>query len=425
MLALVVLVAGGTVVLRTVLAPEADPTNAWLGMSPVTGVGLLVAAASVFLLTPGRGQKSGLVGVSLAGALLALGALTLASGPAILPAAEVPSPQSAIGFVLLGACLCFSRETGRAAWIADGALILLLILVLFAVSGHVFGAAALVEAADGRVISPPALLCLTLLGLVVGSRLAVRGGALAIATSIGLGGRTARTLIPFCILLPFGAFGVVAYLDENGLVDPTVSRAAVVVLLALTALAIVNWMGRRLNSMERQLRVQSVTDELTQIPNRRGFMAVAEFVLHSARRSQAPLTAMFFDLDGLKIVNDTRGHAAGSQMIKRFAELLATVARKSDVIGRVGGDEFVLLAAADLDGALEIAFRLRNAVDTANGDASGTSAISYSMGVAELSQSDDVTIERLVARADAAMYEDKRRHKGRDATRQRSAVEAA
>lgn len=89
----------------------------------------------------------------------------------------------------------------------------------------------------------------------------------------------------------------------------------------------------------------SVSDELTGITNRRGFLGLAEYGLALCRRQNLSATLIFFDLDGLKTVNDTLGHAAGDELIRQFSGLLAQAFRSSDLFARLGGDEFVVLLA--------------------------------------------------------------------------------
>jgi diguanylate cyclase (GGDEF)-like protein len=119
---------------------------------------------------------------------------------------------------------------------------------------------------------------------------------------------------------------------------------------------------------------------------------------------------VFVDLDGLKRINDTRGHAAGDALIADAGRVLANVFRESDVVGRVGGDEFAVFALLDEhDGATAVNHRLRDEIDRFNAQAVPSMRLSMSVGIEEIAPSADIPLDTLLARADRAMYERKRR----------------
>ena len=200
-----------------------------------------------------------------------------------------------------------------------------------------------VDAAN--VTSPQALFCFFLLAFVIAARRATEGVLLAFLVNTGIGSQIARIVLPGIVAAPFLLFTLIEYLNQSGILPTLRTRAIVAPLVALVALGIVVWMGRRTNELERQLRLQTLTDQLTNVLNRRGFDAVAEYFMRNAQRTKTGLIAFYFDLDGLKQANDVIGHEAGSLMIKQFAALLVASFRDSDVVARVGGDEFVVLAA--------------------------------------------------------------------------------
>src|SRR5512138_3020326 len=98
-----------------------------------------------------------------------------------------------------------------------------------------------------------------------------------------------------------------------------------------------------LETANDRLRNRSLTDELTGLNNRRGFMILATGLLKFARRAGLPLCLLYIDLDCLKSINDTFGHGSGDTAIISFGRLLTDTFRESDILGRLGGDEFVVL----------------------------------------------------------------------------------
>jgi diguanylate cyclase (GGDEF)-like protein len=154
----------------------------------------------------------------------------------------------------------------------------------------------------------------------------------------------------------------------------------------------------------------ALTDELTGLRNRRGFLVLADQALRMARRTRAKCVLVYIDLDGLKRVNDTRGHAAGDTLIADAARVLARVFRESDVIGRVGGDEFAVFALLDEhDGATVVTQRLQAEVDQFNAEVVPTLRVSMSVGIEELPCTSDTPLDLLLSKADRAMYEKKKR----------------
>lgn len=148
----------------------------------------------------------------------------------------------------------------------------------------------------------------------------------------------------------------------------------------------------------RVAQVQARTDELTGLSNRRVWEAELPREMARARRNGSPLSVAMIDLDGLKAINDTKGHQAGSNAIKGAAASWSATLRESDLLVRFGGDEFaVVMPECSLEDARGAAERLRAAVG---------SEATASIGVAEWDRSE--TGEALVERADEALYEAKR-----------------
>ncbi|HEX3701566.1 MAG TPA: GGDEF domain-containing protein [Phenylobacterium sp.] len=149
-------------------------------------------------------------------------------------------------------------------------------------------------------------------------------------------------------------------------------------------------------------------DALTPLLNRRAFLRELSRIRTFSQRYGAPASLVYFDLDGFKTVNDRYGHAAGDAALSAVAERLLALVRESDVVGRMGGDEFaVILVQADQAVATAKAWALAQAIEAEPikfGDWSAPLHISY--GVRQIST--DLEPEALVAEADAAMYAAKR-----------------
>ena len=161
--------------------------------------------------------------------------------------------------------------------------------------------------------------------------------------------------------------------------------------------------------LEHGLQTLASTDALTGVANRRHFLEQAGAEMRRARRSETPPAILMIDLDHFKALNDSHGHAAGDRALVNFANHCSGILRESDVLGRLGGEEFaVLLPETTLRGARELAERLRASVDAAaivarQADPAGTPAATISIGVARAGQQED-SIEPAIHRADAALY---------------------
>lgn len=149
----------------------------------------------------------------------------------------------------------------------------------------------------------------------------------------------------------------------------------------------------------------ATTDDLTGLANRRGFDAIAVHTLAVCLRVDKPATLLLFDLDEFKQVNDTKGHAAGDQVLRKFSKHLVSTFRDSDVVARLGGDEFcVLLSGAgtsDIDRPLT---ELRGLMSHDDGEPTA----SFSVGAATYDPDRHRTITDLLIQADDDMYADKR-----------------
>lgn len=167
-----------------------------------------------------------------------------------------------------------------------------------------------------------------------------------------------------------------------------------------------------LEKANENLRNFSLTDGLTGLNNRRGFMILATNLLKFARRANYSSCLLYIDLDSLKHINNTFGHAAGDMAITHFARILSDTFRESDIIGRLGGDEFVILIidASESDLATMEA-RLQSKVDTYNLQADSGHTLSFSIGSIRVDSNSTISMEALMSQADEAMYKHKQSRK--------------
>lgn len=163
--------------------------------------------------------------------------------------------------------------------------------------------------------------------------------------------------------------------------------------------------------LQSQIERRSVVDELTGLYNRRGFFALGEQEWKRARRKGDGFHLIFVDLDGLKDLNDREGHESGDALLRDSASLLRTVFRDTDILARLGGDEFAVIAHQTGAGTTQtIRDRLDQEVAKHNG-AGPARKISLSIGIVTFDPAaqPQASLDELLSRADALMYEDKKR----------------
>lgn len=165
--------------------------------------------------------------------------------------------------------------------------------------------------------------------------------------------------------------------------------------------------------LEFEQKVAAATDPLTGIPNRRAFLEAAVRSLKQRSRLAQPVSALLFDLDRFKSINDRFGHAVGDRVLRTFANVAVVELRSTDLLGRIGGEEFgALLFGAEAASAAATAERIRASFAASYAtDADGE--ISVSVGVASAAADEPVEIETLLGRADEALYVAKARGRNR------------
>lgn len=401
--------------------------NGWQLMKASTAIAALMSAVSLELSESRRSRLLHLVSLVLAVLVMLLGAIVLAAyvfhfpvgidrwllvlpGPGS-PFAGRMAPQTAAGFTLLGASMAtIAARTRVAAHLADLLAFLLFLVVLVLSSGYIFGAIRLFDFSPGIMTSPQTLLCLALLTAVALTRRAEHG-VFAIFLRRGIAGATARTLSPILLVLPILREVARARLIQRNVIPPHYVTALLASTATVLSILLLLYLAWRINDMETEIRDLSLRDDLTSLYNLKGFTLLAEQALRLARRAQLPFSVLFIDLDDLKYINDQLGHGAGSAYLLETGDVLLATFRASDVLGRVGGDEFAV-AGQFSPAAVAIAEqRLQAAVAARNIEAGRRLPLSLSVGFVTSDADAHDSLKDMIARADRAMYKEKRRRK--------------
>lgn len=167
-----------------------------------------------------------------------------------------------------------------------------------------------------------------------------------------------------------------------------------------------------------QIEHQSITDELTQLYNRRGFVTFSLSRMAHLRRTNSPSTLFFIDMDGLKLINDTHGHKAGDHAIQACAEIITDSLREGDIIGRMGGDEFTVFASdVTQEQTNEIINRLREAFKKYNDESALPYQVNCSIGIHTLHDYSEEAFEKALQQADELLYKEKREKRDKGLSR--------
>jgi diguanylate cyclase (GGDEF)-like protein/PAS domain S-box-containing protein len=160
--------------------------------------------------------------------------------------------------------------------------------------------------------------------------------------------------------------------------------------------------------LEEEIRSLSLTDELTGLYNRRGFTLLAEQEVKKAFRIKKSMLLLFGDVDYFKTINDTWGHTQGDLALQEVSAILKESLREADILARISGDEFVVLAVdASKESAEIMTNRIQAALEARNQQKDKTYHLTFSMGVALYDPKAPCTVSELIAQADALMYEQK------------------
>lgn len=172
-------------------------------------------------------------------------------------------------------------------------------------------------------------------------------------------------------------------------------------------------MGRMaILKMQEDILSWAITDELTGIYNRKGFYTLSSHLLKLAKRNRQGRFLLYADIDDMKEINDNYGHKEGDLMLVETANILRSNFRESDIIARVGGDEFVVFPVGTKGDAPQlISTRLEESLRLYNEQSGAKHRISLSWGTAFFEPESSCSIDDLLAEADKAMYEMKKRKK--------------
>jgi diguanylate cyclase (GGDEF)-like protein len=391
--------------------------SVFLHMRVSSACAALCGTLALFFSEEGRSAKLRRIGQVFATSTIAVAAVTLwlvssrglrGYSPAEEQGSLLVSP---LAFLLLGAAILLIRcRDSLASRIADIIAGGLAILVLTLDSEFLFGVAHIPGSFVSGPMRFPTLVCLSLLTAVTILRRAEHG-IFSVFLGSGIGGRISRIVAPILIAVP-----ILREIGRSRLLDAHLVPAhnATAILTSLTiavAFALLVVLTRVIDRMQNEMEDLHLRDALTGLYNFRGFNLFAEQLFRLARRTRQPFGILFIDMDNLKLINDQLGHSVGSVSLVETAKLLTSTFRETDVIGRLGGDEFVVAGEFNQE-ELNIAMeRLRVAAASKTRLAGSRFSLSLSMGCACAGNTPGESLKSLVARADKAMYKEKRAKK--------------
>jgi len=426
-LALVVAIAVVTIAGWLIPAVGGILPHGWQFMSAESGFASICGSFSLWFAEPGRSTRMKRLSLLFAGLLVLLAAavlveyvfrISLGFDTLLIYERRPPpgmlgrmSPQSATGYALLGIELLLLRSQRHfASRVADFVAFCLCLSILILVSGYLFGAMRLFSISPTVKVAPQTLICLALLTALTVLRRADEG-VFAIFLGRGIGGRIARGLSPILLVMPFAREVARAHIVQTHRIPEhyaTAIFASVAAMLSFVLVMILCWY---VNRMETQIRDLTLRDELTGLYNLRGFTILGEHAVRVARRTQNALSVLYIDVDNLKHINDTLGHATGSAFLHETAELLKETFRETDVIVRIGGDEFAVICQCSHVAISIAAHRLEEACTVRNAQGTQLFPLTFSVGYATAEEHLGQTLNELMTEADQAMYGQKRQKK--------------
>jgi diguanylate cyclase (GGDEF)-like protein len=407
---------------------------AFLGVGaiePNTALSLILLGVSLWLLLPDPPRRVRRVwGLALAGAVTSLGALTLFERRfhldlgvdhlffAHAAASARMAPITAATIFVLGLALLLLDAPTRLG--ARPSQLLSLwggLAAVMSVSGYINGADAIYGFFSFALVAVYISLLLFLVSAAIffaRPKVGIPGDLMGKF----IGSSMARRLLPVLIAVPLAAAWFRVRAEQAGWFGTELGLAFNVTTNVLS-LSLVVWLyARNLNKADESLHEArqakealwdaSLRDELTGLYNRRGFLTFAEEQMKLAHSGRRELVVLFADVDGLKAINDGYGHAEGDRAIKAAAEVLLTVFRDTDLISRLAGDEFAVLALdCSRAGLVRIEAHLEKVLRASN-HRGNPWKLSISLGAIHVDSEHPVPIDEVLGRADKMMYERKR-----------------
>jgi len=390
------------------------------GILPLTLLALAALALAILMQRPFA--RSGPVEQTLllVAAMIGLGQLIwLSRGLPLDP--EVTGISEAVGILALASALALRRR--HPAWPAMVLAGAAGMICLTAFLGYAMGIGQLRGA-----LSPFTMLILT--PLVLGAQIAqARRPVFRTLFRDDKLARVLRMEMALAAIVPTALAIVIFRMDPNGPSAADAFYAQAMILFCCTGVLVAGRMRDRLDrerrALSRELQRASLIDPLTGLANRRGTLVMAGHAIHAARRGGRPVSMVICDLDHFKAVNDRLGHGVGDRVLETAARLMSARLRMSDVAGRWGGEEFLLvlpdttLAGAEalaeiLRHALAEELRIRPSGEIGKGPGGKPLTASFGCAVVETSRNDG--FERALDAADQALYAAKRGGRNRVAS---------
>lgn len=338
------------------------------------------------------------------------GLASLLSRTPDMPPTHLPYLLTPLAFFLLAVTLILVRTTHPVrSWIADGLACLIGLVALSLAVEMLFAGLSVLGATMSGIGSSQTTLCFILLTLVVLLRRA-ECGFLSFFLGYGIGSHIARLMLPALIVLPVLLEITREKMIQMAILPPDYCTAFLAACAFLLIAMMLYITAKSINGLQKEIQTLTLRDGLTGLLNVKGFDLLAEQALLIAKRKHHDFGVLFVDLDDLKQVNDSQGHAVGSALLIEVAQLLRSTFRDTDVIGRIGGDEFAVAGEFNED-ALESAItRLQSREAMANTAPGHRFPLRLSVGRARVLGPQD-TLKQMITRADQAMYDNKRQKK--------------
>jgi diguanylate cyclase (GGDEF)-like protein len=411
-----------------------------VAMNPTTAVSFMLLSISLWLSRPEKTNRRTMRLTWVCGGLvvlvgyLKLGELLfgwtagidqwlftdkLASDPSGQP--NRMAPNTALNFLLQGcALLLLHVKTRRGSYLAQMFVGVSIFASLLPVIGYIYGMKPFYGV--GSFIPMALHTAVTFLALSIGIMF-VRPGSGLTKTIFdeGVSGIMVRRLLPAVIILPIILGWLRLQGQRLGFYDNEFGVALTVMLHIVILTMLIWWnsflllgIDARRKQAEKQLQDLTLTDDLTVLRNRRGFLLLAdqELKLIRQRHLGMHLWLIYADMDGLKQINDTLGHEAGSQAIVQVSKILKESFRESDILARLGGDEFAVLSiGSDPEGGNIMLARLQENLRAFNVQGKLPYPLAVSAGIVRIDPEQAASIETVINEADQAMYEHKRNKK--------------